>query len=317
MKILVTGANGFIGGAVCSHLLAEGWQVFGAVRRDVRLPDGVVPRRIADIGPDTAWVEALVGIDAVVHLAARVHVMHEDADDPLAAFRRANTAGTLRLAHEAARLEVRRFIFMSTIKVNGESTGEHPFTVEDLADPRDPYGQSKWEAEQGLHRLAAVGGMKTTILRPPLVYGPGVGGNFRSLLKAVAAGWPLPLGAVDNRRSMIYALNLADVVATCLREPAGACETFLICDGKALSTADLIRRLAHLLGRSPRLPRVPPALLHVVGRCLGKGAMVDRLIGSLEVDDRAVRTRYDWHPPYALDDGLAETVAWFTRHASV
>jgi nucleoside-diphosphate-sugar epimerase len=205
-----------------------------------------------------------------------------------------------------------RFVFMSSIKVNGETSGDRPFTAEDLPTPAGPYGQSKWEAEQGLHRLAVDGRMKITILRPPLVYGPGVAGNFRRLLTAVARGWPLPVGAVDNRRSLIYALNLADAVAACLREPAGGCETFLLSDGEAVSTADLVGRLARLMGRTPRLARLPPALLRLAGRCLGRSAMVDRLIGSLVVEDGTIRRRLDWTPPYSLDFGLAETVDWFT-----
>jgi nucleoside-diphosphate-sugar epimerase len=316
LRILVTGANGLVGSAVCRRLVAEGWTVFGAVRREVSLPAGTTPRRIGEIGPDTVWAPVLAGIDAVVHLAARVHVLRATAGDPDAAFDRANAQGTLCLATAAAALGLHRFVFMSSIKVNGEGTGERPFRPEDPPAPADAYARSKWQAEQGLHRLAAANShLKVTILRPPLVYGPGVGGNFCRLLAAVARGWPLPVGAVDNRRSLIYAANLADAVAACLDEPAGACETFLVSDGEAVSTAELIRRLARLMGRQPRLARLPPGLLRLAGRCLGQSATVDRLIGSLVVDDEAFRRRFAWTPPYGLEAGLAETAAWFLRSA--
>lgn len=311
MKVLVTGANGFVGGAVCRRLLAEGWQVFGSVRRQVTLPAGVDARPIAGIGPDTSWRDALAGIDAVVHLAARVHVMQESATDPLAEFRRTNTAGTLHLAQQAAAMGIPRFVFMSSVKVNGETTPSHPFRADDPPAPLDPYGQSKWEAEQGLQGLAPKGPMRTTILRPPLVYGPGVGGNMRTLLNAVARGWPLPVGAIDNRRSLIYVDNLADAVATVLREPAEACETFLLRDGEDISTAELVRRLARLLDRNPRLLPVPPSLLRLAGSLIGKRPAIDRLTGSLTVDDSTIRSRFGWTPPHALNTGLAEMTSWY------
>jgi UDP-glucose 4-epimerase len=319
MKILVTGANGFVGTAVCLRLLAEGWQVFGAVRRDVALPDGVLARRVAPIGPHTAWDDALIGMDAVVHLAARVHVMKDRAADPLAEFRHANSEGTLQLARAAARSGVHRLLFMSSVKVNGEATLGRPFRETDDPAPADPYGLSKWEAEQGLQRLAGETALHITIFRPPLVYGPGVGGNFRTLLKAVAGGWPLPFGATDNRRSLIYVENLADAVVTALREPGGQCETFLLRDGEDVSTAELIRRIAKAMGRPPRLWPLPPELLRGLAGLLGKRKAVDRVIGSLQIDDQAFRRRFGWTPPASLDSGLAATADWFTQrpHPSV
>jgi UDP-glucose 4-epimerase len=311
LRILVTGANGFVGTVVCRRLLAEGWQVSGAVRRAVVLPEGVEKRLVPPIGRHTHWAAALDGIDAVVHLAARVHVMADRAADPLSEFRMANTEGTLHLAQAAEELGVHRFIFMSTIKVNGETTTLSPFTLDDPPAPRDPYGQSKWEAELGLHRLAETAAMRTTILRPPLVYGPGVGGNFRRLLGVVAKGWPLPLGGIDNRRSLIYVENLGDAVAAVLREPGGACETFLLRDGEDVSTPELIRRLARLMGRPARLLAVPPNWLELAGTLIGKSAAVDRLAGSLRIDDSAMHARFGWTPPHSLDAGLAATVDWY------
>lgn len=285
--------------------------MFGAVRRDVSLPEGVTPRRIAAIGPHTGWTEILAGMDAVVHLAARVHVMTERAADPLAEFRRTNSEGTLRLARAAAHQGVRRFLFMSSIRVNGERTDAHPFSEADDPAPAAPYDISKWEAEQGLRQLAETTAMHTAILRPPLVYGPGVGGNFLSLLKAVARGWPLPFGVVNNRRSLIYVENLADAVAMVLREAGGRCETFLLRDGEDVSTAELIRRIARALHRPARLLPVPPDLLWALGSLLGKRDRAERVIRSLEVDDRAFRQRFGWTPPVTLDSGLAATAEWF------
>lgn len=311
MKVLVTGANGFVGAAVCRRLLAEGWDVLGAVRRDAPLPEGVLPRPVGAIGPDTAWTGALAGVEAVVHLAARVHVLRERTGDPAAEFRRTNRDGTLRLAEAAAHQGVRRFLFMSSIRVNGDQTGERPFREDDAPAPARPFDISKWEAEQGLRRLAEQSAMPMTILRPPLVYGPGVGGNFLGLLTAVARGWPLPFGAVDNRRSLIGVDNLADAVAVALEEPAGRCETFLLRDGEDVSTAELISRLASACSRPARLLPVPAGALLAVAGLLGKRDAARQAVGSLRIDDGAFRRRFGWTPPLSLDDGLRLTAEWF------
>jgi len=312
MKVLVTGANGFVGRAVCRQLLSEVWTVAGAVRRQVALEAGTEARHIGEIGPYTQWDEALTGIEAVVHLAARVHVMQDKASNPLAAFRQVNTAGTLRLAEAAAQVGVKHFVFMSSIKVNGEATVPgKPFRPDDPVSPNDPYGRSKQEAEQGLYELSARTGMAVTILRPPLVYGPGVGGNLLSLLKILSRGVPLPLGLVDNRRSLLSVENLADAVACCLwAEPQG-CGTYLLRDGEDVSTPGLIRKLSVGLGRRPLLLPVPPVLLRLGGVVLGKGPAVTRLLGSLQVEDSSFRTRFGWAPPVSLDDGLHLTAEWF------
>ena len=231
MKVLVTGANGFVGHAVCRRLVAEGWNVAGAVRRQTTLEAGTEPRHIGEIGPDTNWDATLVGVEAVVHLAARVHVMEDKAADPLAAFRRVNTEGTLRLAEAAAKAGVKHFVFMSSIKVNGEATAPgHPFRADDLVAPEDPYGRSKWEAEQGLAEISVRTGMVVTILRPPLVYGPGAGGNLRALMTFLGKGLPLPLGLVDNHRSLLGVENLADAVACCLKAEPQGCGIYLLRD---------------------------------------------------------------------------------------
>jgi len=314
MKVLVTGANGFVGTAVCRRLLAEGWQVTGAVRRETALPQGVEPRLVAPLGPGTPWAKALQGIDAIVHLAARVHVMHESAGDAEAQYRAVNTEGTLRLAREAILMGVRHLVFASSVKVNGEATSGQPFTFEDMPAPTDAYGRSKWRAEQGLAELVHTDGgghFRATIFRPPLVYGPGVGGNFAQMLRAIAKGWPLPLASIDNRRSLIYVENLADAIAVALREQAGATETFLLSDGEDVSTPELIRRLARAMGRPANLWPMPPNILMALGRMAGRGPAVQRLTESLQVRGTAFRQRFGWTPPFTLDQGLAETAAWF------
>jgi nucleoside-diphosphate-sugar epimerase len=311
MKVLVTGANGFVGRAVCHRLLAEGWTVLGTIRRPVPLMAGAIPRTIGPLGPDTDWDSVLSDVDAVVHLAARVHVMRDRAADPLAEFRRINRDATLHLARRASRLGVTRFLFMSTVKVNGEETAAKPFDDNDPPAPADPYAVSKAEAEAGLAVLAATDGLGVTTIRPPLVYGPGVGGNFAALLRLVAKGWPLPLGAVHNRRSLVFVDTLADAVATALARPAEGARSFLVSDGEDVSTAELISRLAAAMKRPARLLPLSPALLRLAGRLTGKSAAVERLLGSLAVDSTGFRRTFDWTPPVSLADGLDATARWF------
>ncbi len=255
---------------------------------------------------------ALAGADAVVHLAARVHVMKESAADPLAEFRRVNTDATLALGRAAMRAGVRRFVFLSSIKVNGERTEGRPFTESDTPAPVDPYGVSKREAEDGLARL----GLELIVLRPPLVYGPGVKGNFLRLMKLVGRGVPLPLASVANRRSLIYVGNLASVIERAARGGPSVQGTFLVSDGEDLSTAQLVRRLGDSMGRPARLFSVPPALLRALGHALGKGDEVSRMIESLRVDCSAARRELQWKIPYTVEQGLRETVNWFARTRS-
>ncbi len=316
MRVLVTGANGFIGRALSRELLRRGRRVRAAVRREAELPDGCASRVVGDIGPDTDWREALEGIDAVAHLAARVHVERESAADPLAAFRRTNVAGTLQLARSAAAAGIERFIFLSSVKVLGEGAPDKTFTDSSPPDPRDPYSVSKREAETDLLELAGRTSLGVVIIRPPLVYGPGVGGNFRSLLRLIDRGVPLPIAGIANRRSLLYVGNLVDAVDLCLCHDAAAGQTYLIRDGQDLSSAELVRRLAAALGRRAPLFRVPEAALRLAARCLGRKADAARLLGSLTVDDRRFRRRLEWTPPFTVDEGFADTAAWLRAAAA-
>ncbi|MDP2830248.1 MAG: SDR family oxidoreductase [Sulfuricellaceae bacterium] len=307
--VLVTGANGFIGCALCPALAATGF----AVRRAVRagsLPESVA---VGDIGPDTDWRMALAGCDAVVHLAARVHVPRAEAAGTEAAFRTVNTAGTLNLARQAAAAGVSRFVFVSSIKVNGEGRAA-PYHEADAAAPQDAYARSKWAAEQGLWAIAGETGLAVVVLRPPLVYGPGVGANFQRLLGWVAHGWPLPFAQVDNRRSLLYLGNLVDAIRVCLAHPAAAGKTYLVADGEEVSTPELLRRLARALRRPVRLHPLPVSWLRLAAAVSGRGAELDRLLGSLTVDTRGIRHDLGWHPPYTLDQGLAETCRHWQTH---
>jgi UDP-glucose 4-epimerase len=269
--------------------------------------EGGVACVVGEIGANTGWQRAVDGCDAVVHLAARVHVMRDSAADPLAAFRAVNVDGTLNLARQAAAAGVKRFVFLSSIKVNGEGS-EVPYLESDSPAPLDPYAISKWEAEQGLREIAAQTGMEVVILRPPLVYGPGVKANFARLIRAVERGWPLPLGAIDNRRSLLFLGNLVDAIRLCLEHPAAANRTYLLSDGEDVSSAELVRRLAKAMGKPARLLPVPAWAFGLAGRLLGRRQEVARLLGSLTVDSSAIRRELGWVPPYTLDQGLALTV---------
>ncbi|CAA7621179.1 NAD-dependent epimerase/dehydratase family protein [Magnetospirillum sp. SS-4] len=312
MTVLVTGASGFVGRPLCRRLAELGLPVAGAARPGARLPDGIESRRVAGLSPTTNWSAALAGMSAVVHLAARVHVMHDRAADPLAEFRAANVAGTLRLAEQAAEAGIRHLVFMSSIKANGEETHAAPFGP-DGAAPVDPYGVSKLEAERGLAGIAARTGMAVTVLRPPLVHGPGVKGNFRALIDLVARGVPLPLGLVDNRRSLIGLDNLVDAIRACLEAPpaAGGFRVYTLCDSETVSTPELIRRIGAALGRPARLLPVPVALLRLAGTLTGKSAAIQRVTASLEVSGAAIAADLGWNPPRTLNQGLAAIAGWW------
>lgn len=305
MNVLVTGATGFVGRALLGELSAHGHRTIPVVRRITGLAHEVI---IPDMHSQTGWRAALTGCDAVVHLAARVHVMRDTAHDPLALYRATNTDPTLNLARQAAQAGVKRFVFVSSVKVNGEGHDE-PYRETDVPAPEDAYAVSKWEAEQGLWRVAEETGLEVVILRPPLVYGPGVKANFRRLIETVARGWPLPLGAIVNRRSLLYLGNFVDALRVCVEHPAAAGQTFLIDDGQPVSTPELVRAVAHAMGRPARLLPVPVSMLEFVGTLFGKRAAMARLMGSLWVDSSLIRTRLGWTPPYSMEAGLAETVA--------
>ena len=310
--ILVTGATGFVGNAVVQRLLADDdlQRVVVAVRRHgLQWPEQVLPRVTGGLQPSTDWSLAVNNVHAVVHCAARVHVMHNTEADPLTAFRSVNLQGTLNLARQAAASGVKRFVFISSVKVNGESTEPgHAFTEDDAPNPQDAYGQSKHEAEQGLRQLSADTGMEVVIIRPPLVYGPGVKANFAALMRAVQRGWPLPLGAVHNQRSLVALDNLVDFIVTCITHPKAANKTFLVSDGEDLSTPDLIRRMARAMNRPARLLPVPKSVIMAVANILGKGDIAHRLCGNLQVDISKPRTLLGWNPPISVDEGLRRAV---------
>lgn len=314
--IVVTGANGFVGRAILSRLVREQpGAVRAAVRSDqVPLPSSVERVSVGDLGSDTDWSSTVRDAGVVVHTAARVHVMRERDTDALTAYRRANTSATLALARQAAAANVRRLVFLSSIKVNGEQTGPgRPFTPSDAPAPTDPYAISKLEAEEGLRAIARETGLEVVIIRPVLVYGPGVKANFESMLRWLHRGLPLPLGAVRNARSLVSMDNLVDLVARCLVHPAAAQRTFLVSDGEDLSTPELMRRAADALGRRARLLPVPAPALEWGARLVGRAAAARRLCSSLQVDIGATRQLLGWSPPQSVDDALGATARHFLR----
>lgn len=318
-RILVTGANGFVGRAVCAALAAAGHEPVGAVRSEAAAasldPERMQCRIIGDVHEGTDWTRALEGIDAVIHLAARVHVMRDQESDPLAAFCRVNLDGTLRLAEQAFAAGAGRLVYASTVKVHGESTSERPFTEQDPLAPQDPYAQSKARAEEALLALAKDKGREVALIRPPLVHGPGVRANFLRLLRWVDRQLPLPLSSVRNQRSLVALDNLADALALCATHPAAANRAYLVSDGPPLSTPDLLRALAELMGRRTRLLPMPAPLLKAMAACLGKSKEAKRLLGSLAVDDSRIRSELGWRQPLSPEQGLAKTVQWYLERS--
>ncbi|MDP9268937.1 MAG: NAD-dependent epimerase/dehydratase family protein [Acidobacteriota bacterium] len=306
MKVLVTGANGFIGRALCEHLLQSGCSVRAAIRSGSAFP-GTETVPIPSVDGATDWKEALRDVDAVVHLAARVHVMREYHPDPASAFHQVNSEGTSRLAMMAAEAGVRRLVYMSSIKVNGERTKGFAFTESDVPKPSGFYGISKWQAEEALWQTAQRTGLEVVVLRAPLVYGPGAPGNFMRLLKIIDRGFPLPFASVKNQRSFIYVTNLCDAIRACLQHPAAAGRTFLVSDGDDVSTPDLIAFLAKSLGRRSRLIPFPPLLLEAVAALLRRQEEAERLLKSLRVNSAGIRQMLHWTPPCTLHEGLQAT----------
>lgn len=304
--LLVTGANGFVGRAVCKRLAIDGRSWVGATRTGEPVA-GCPTQAIGEIGPDTRWESALRGCDGVIHLAARVHVMNERSADPLAEFRRVNVQGSVALARAAAAAGVRRFVFVSSVKVNGEQTlPGQPFRATDAPAPEDAYAISKFEAEQQLQALAQATGMELVIVRPPLVYGPGVGANFGALMRWIGRGRPLPLGALrNNRRSLVAVDNLVDLLVRCATDPAAPGHTFLAGDGEDLSTAELVERIGMALGRPARQLALPPWLLRGLARAIGRPAIASRLCDSLQVDISNTCKVLAWQPPVSVDEALA------------
>jgi UDP-glucose 4-epimerase len=263
---------------------------------------------VRDIGPDTAWQKILSGTDLIIHTAARVHEMKDTAADPLAGYRRINVAGTMNLARQAADAGVRRFIFLSSIKVNGDNTTfGRPFHADDPADPGDAYSRSKYEAEVELQRLSQVSGMEVVVIRPPLVYGPGVRANFLTMMRWVHKGWPVPLGSLENRRSLVALDNLVDLIKTCCVHPAAANQVFLVSDGEDVSVTELLRRIGVALQRPARFLPVPPGLVRALAALTGKHGQVARLSGSLQVDIDKTRKLLGWSPVVSMEVALQET----------
>lgn len=314
-KILITGGTGFIGGALLKRLVTRpDLRILAWIRRvDSVLPVGVVPVPVS-LNRTFAAGTQVEGVDAVIHCAARVHVMADKALDPLAEFRKNNVDMTLDLARSAVEAGARRFIFISSIKVNGEATPlGQPFTAGDIPAPIGPYAQSKFEAETGLYKISAETGLEVVIIRKPLVYGPGVRANFRSMMRWLAAGLPLPLGGLDNRRSLVALDNLVDLIDTCIDHPAAANRTLMVSDGEDLSTRELLHRLAAALGRSARLLPIPGEWLARFARLLGREDIHARLCGSLQVDMSETRELLGWEPPVRVDDALRQTALDYLR----
>mgnify|MGYP001566702180 CR=1 FL=1 len=307
-KVLVTGASGFIGCSLCAFLKEKGYFIRGAVRNNVRDVSGVDEYiQVGDINKRTDWQQALTGVDTVVHLAARVHVMNDPVADPLKAFCKVNVLGTERLARMAANAGVKRFIFISSVKVNGEGA-LRPYTEKDIPAPQDSYGISKREAEDALACVTAETGLEVVILRLPLVYGPGVKANFKNLIKIAGAGLPLPFKGINNQRSFLYIGNLVDAITTCITHPLAAGETFMVSDGQDISTPELIKMIATAMKKKAVLFSLHSGILKALCKIVGKTEELEKLTGSLLVDSSKIRDLLGWKPPWTLEEGIREMV---------
>lgn len=302
---MVTGASGFVGQALCEECTQRGHEVVAALRTAQAFGGLATPVVVGDIADQAEWREALQRIDVIVHLAARTSTSREEGDDALLAFRRVNTEATIALARQAAQAGVKRFVFLSSAKVNGELTlPGRAFTPDDEPAPEDAYGISKLEAERALQNLCLETGMEFVVIRPPLVYGPGVRGNFQAMVRVMQRGIPLPLGAIDNRRSLVALDNLIDLIMACLVHPAAANQVFMAADGEDVSTSALLRKVAVAYGLPARLIPVPAGLLRFCATVLGKRAAADRLLGSLVVDASKTRDMLGWKPVVSMDEQL-------------
>jgi nucleoside-diphosphate-sugar epimerase len=303
-SILLTGASGFIGAALWKRLFSDGFHKLTTVsRRPIVDMDSSIKMHVTDFVLQGSLRPILSGVDVVVHAAARAHITKESVDNPLAEFRKVNTDATLNLACQASEAGVRRFIFISSIGVNGTQNVQ-PFTEEDFPSPAEPYAISKLEAEEGLLKLAEETEMEVVIIRPPLVYGPNAPGNFGSLVRWVKKGFPIPFGAIKNLRSFVGLENLVDFIITCIDHPAAGNQTFLVADGEDVSTTDLIKRLGHALDKPARFIPIGPKLMALCAAMLGKKSRVEKLFGSLQVDISKAKTLLGWDPPMSLDEGL-------------
>ena len=310
--IVVTGANSFIGKPLCVELIRQGKSVRAAVRSSNATIDNTEAVVVGAIGGETDWTDALRDVEVIIHLAARVHVMRENAENPLEEFRKVNVAGTERLARLASASGVKRLVYVSSIGVNGLRTEPSSvFSETGSTNPHNAYTISKWEAEQSLFRVSEETGLDVVIVRPPLVYGVGAPGNAAQMLSVLAKRIPLPLASIENRRSLIYVMNLVDALITCATHPAAAGQVYLVSDGEDVSTPDLLRHLGAAMGHPPRLFSCPPILLKLIGCLMGKTEQVERLSNSLRVDSSKIRRELGWIPPYTLEQGLRETADWY------
>lgn len=317
--LLLTGATGFLGKALARRLTADTrFHVLASVRREsAELVPGVQPVLVGDLKADTDWSAALSDVDVVIHAAARVHVMNDASSNPLTEFRKVNFDGTMALAKQAVKNGVKRFIFISSIKVNGEETvSGKPYTADDAPNPVDPYGVSKAETEKALLDLASSSGMQVVVVRPVLVYGPGVKANFLSLMKWLNRGVPLPLGRIENKRSLVALDNLVDLIYICIDHPAAVNQIFLVSDGDDLSTSELLQRVGKALGHPARLLPAPVGLINLLFRMIGKRSVSQRLLGSLQVDISKTRDRLNWEPPVSVEDALSVTAQDFLQQSS-
>ncbi|MBA4381369.1 MAG: NAD-dependent dehydratase [Sideroxydans sp.] len=313
-SVLITGASGFVGRALCIESTKRGMRTKAVTRIQSKFDTPVTPIILSSIDGETEWGNKLNEVDVVIHLAARVHVMKDLSADPFDEFRKVNVEGTVHLARCAAKMGVKRFVYVSSIKVNGEETacGEK-YSESSLPSPQDPYGCSKWEAEQALGQIGAETGLEIVIIRPPLVYGAGVKGNFVQMLKVLSKCLPLPLASVKNQRSLVYVNNLADALITCALHPRAAGQTFLVSDGEDISTPDLLRNLGVWLGHPALLFPCTQKLLIFLGRLVGKSDQVQRLLGSLQIDSGKIRRELNWTPPFTLQQGLQATAEWYRK----
>lgn len=308
MRILVTGANGFVGKNLCAALAQQGFFVRAATRKSLSQKEGFETVTIGDIDGLTDWAYALSNVDVVIHLAARVHMMKEESENPSMAYHTVNVEGTLNLARQAVCHGVKRFIFLSSVKVNGEQTSQgKPFKETDIPNPQDDYGVSKLQAEEGLFLIAKKSGMEIVVIRPPLVYGSGVKANFANMFNAVQHGFPLPFGNINNKRSLVYVDNLISLIICCIGHPAAANQLFFVSDGKDLSTTELLNACATALGLKAKLLPVPQNWLRFLIKLLGKDKIAQRLCDSLQVDLCKARQYLGWVPPISLSDGLKTT----------
>lgn len=321
-NILVTGANGFVGNALCRALLDKNFLISTAIRNTSYDVQGARNTVVGDINPITDWSMSLKDVTIVIHLAARVHVMNDTAEDPLRAFQEVNLYGTINLARQAAAAGVKRFVYVSSIKVNGETTAQAKNDIDAISGsnnpamfgedsqpaPKDPYGISKWQAEEALLKIADETSMEVVIIRPPLVYGPNVKGNFSQMMTILRKNIPLPLASVNNLRSLLYVGNLVDALILCATHPAAAGQTYLVSDGADISTPALLRGLGRAMGHPAKLFPCPIILLCFGGRLMGKSSQLERLLGSLRVDSGKIRRELGWIPPYSLEQGLNATV---------